>query len=431
MLNPGSSKWLSKYFELIESNDIALRIERPKNIREYDFVHSKLFHSGISFGYPISFLFTPSAYAEQWTVSEKLKVLLLESLLFVYLQKKGVYKQEEFERSVLSFYEQYQEKKSASVFKFFVNEDRRSKLESILNKRVLVEKSLTNLLWVNYLNNSLIYLDVLGYDAYLVKESTLPQNYTNYMHTVMRLIVAASHSDGAIEPTEKTLFDVFLASSNLSSKEKQHYINLLHKKASKISVNSITTTATKEPLLHYFLLDLALLLVYSDLQAVEDEVNFLNELCQHLGLSSTHLRNSMVLVESFVLQNNHKISFLRESTSYDRLYESFAKRWLKVLGRNKKKLAQEVSQNKELIVLVNKSLTQELSNDEKDRIKSQFKDVIRTMPALAIFMLPGGALLLPIILKIIPDLVPTAFRSNELTSKSKKRGDFTPPNNNN
>jgi hypothetical protein len=36
------------------------------------------------------------------------------------------------------------------------------------------------------------------------------------------------------------------------------------------------------------------------------------------------------------------------------------------------------------------------------------------MPSLAIFMLPGGAVLLPLVLKIIPDLVPSAFRDNAI-----------------
>ncbi|MCC5923974.1 MAG: TerB family tellurite resistance protein [Crocinitomicaceae bacterium] len=420
MLNPGSSKWLSKYFELVESKEISLSIDKPKNIRQLDFVHSKLFHSGVSFGYPISFLFTPQENTVSWTISEKLKVLLLESLIFIYLQKNKSFSPEQFERSLLDFYAQYQESKSASVFKFFVHDSNRSKLEKVLNKRVYVEKSLTNLLWVNYLNNSLVYLDILGYKLFLEKQESTPQTYVNYVHTVMRLIVAASQSDGTIEPTEKTLFDVFLASSNLNTKEKQYYTDLLRNNSEKINVADIIKVREAEPLFHRFLLDVALLLVYSDLHAMEDEVSFLNELCKYLNLSPAHLRQSMVLVESFVLQNNHKISFLRESTSYDRLYESFAKKWVKILGRNRKKLAQELSQNKELILLVNKSLTEELTNEEKDKVKNQFKDIIRTMPALAIFMLPGGALLLPIILKIIPDLVPTAFRSNELRQRKKR-----------
>jgi hypothetical protein len=47
-------------------------------------------------------------------------------------------------------------------------------------------------------------------------------------------------------------------------------------------------------------------------------------------------------------------------------------------------------------------------------VKEQFKDIVRSMPSLAIFMLPGGALLLPLVLKVIPDLVPSAFRDNKL-----------------
>jgi hypothetical protein len=37
------------------------------------------------------------------------------------------------------------------------------------------------------------------------------------------------------------------------------------------------------------------------------------------------------------------------------------------------------------------------------------------MPSLAIFLIPGGTLLLPIFLKIIPGMMPSAFRDNELT----------------
>jgi hypothetical protein len=47
-------------------------------------------------------------------------------------------------------------------------------------------------------------------------------------------------------------------------------------------------------------------------------------------------------------------------------------------------------------------------------VKSQFKDILKSMPSLAIFMLPGGALLLPIILKLVPDLLPSAFKENDV-----------------
>jgi len=64
--------------------------------------------------------------------------------------------------------------------------------------------------------------------------------------------------------------------------------------------------------------------------------------------------------------------------------------------------------------LIKKSTVQELTKEEKEQVKTQFMDIVRSMPTLAIFMLPGGALLLPLVLKIIPDLIPSAFRNNDI-----------------
>ena len=55
-----------------------------------------------------------------------------------------------------------------------------------------------------------------------------------------------------------------------------------------------------------------------------------------------------------------------------------------------------------------------MTAEEKEQVKTQFLDIVKSMPTLAIFMLPGGALLLPLVLKIIPDLIPSAFRDNEV-----------------
>ena len=88
------------------------------------------------------------------------------------------------------------------------------------------------------------------------------------------------------------------------------------------------------------------------------------------------------------------------------------------MGRNKDKFIEELKESKELIALVNKSLKEELTPEEKEKVKTQFKDIVKSMPALAIFMLPGGMLILPIILKIVPDLLPTAFKGNEPEKKN-------------
>ena len=57
---------------------------------------------------------------------------------------------------------------------------------------------------------------------------------------------------------------------------------------------------------------------------------------------------------------------------------------------------------------------------EKEQIRTQFMDLIKTMPSIALFLLPGGSLLLPLILKLVPDLVPSAFKVNEIEKTSEK-----------
>ena len=84
-----------------------------------------------------------------------------------------------------------------------------------------------------------------------------------------------------------------------------------------------------------------------------------------------------------------------------------------LIGRNKNRLAKELSQSKELMHLLAKSTRKELDKEEKKKIKIQLLDICKSVPSLTIFLLPGGALLLPILIKFIPQLLPSSFNENE------------------
>ncbi|WNW02583.1 LETM1 domain-containing protein [Tenacibaculum sp. HL-MS23] len=77
---------------------------------------------------------------------------------------------------------------------------------------------------------------------------------------------------------------------------------------------------------------------------------------------------------------------------------------------NKKRLAQELQESKELVFLIKKSITTNLTDEEKAKVKEQTIDICKAIPAFTVFMLPGGALLLPLLIKLIPDILPSAFR---------------------
>ncbi|PHS09702.1 MAG: hypothetical protein COA88_03740 [Kordia sp.] len=81
-----------------------------------------------------------------------------------------------------------------------------------------------------------------------------------------------------------------------------------------------------------------------------------------------------------------------------------------LLQKNKDNLVQELHESKELVVLLTQSTTRKLTNQEKEKVKSQLLDICKSIPAFTVFMLPGGALLLPLLIKAIPNLLPSAFR---------------------
>ena len=62
--------------------------------------------------------------------------------------------------------------------------------------------------------------------------------------------------------------------------------------------------------------------------------------------------------------------------------------------------------------LLAKSTRKDLSKEDKKKVKKQLLDICKTVPSLTIFLLPGGGLLLPILIKFIPQLLPSAFNEN-------------------
>lgn len=83
-----------------------------------------------------------------------------------------------------------------------------------------------------------------------------------------------------------------------------------------------------------------------------------------------------------------------------------------LLLKNKKRFIQELKESKEAAYLLKKATHTSLNDEEKEKVKAQLLDICKSIPALAIFLLPGGALLLPLLIKLIPDILPSAFRED-------------------
>lgn len=414
MLSPGAKGWIAKYLQLVETRQILLEWDHPELLPTEQFNHHFLAQSGIVFGYPTHLLFAKNIDQEKWTRDEKLNVLLFEAHLFTYLRtrKPTTPDLNDFISELHGFYKHHKIKSLSSLLGYLFKEPKSEKVERILAKRTEVPKHIVSTKsWMSYFNNAFVYLDVMLFEEYLETGHHERYDYQQLAMLALAVITLSAYSDGEVEEKEKTIFETFLLSAELDGDERE--IARLRFRDG-ISLNELTPDLIDSWYFKRYLLDLSALTIYANHEAAAEEKTFLRDLCNWLGLEEVNLDEALVSSHQFVLENNQQVAFLQDASSVEQMIDTVSKRWIKILGRNKDKLAVELRQSKELVQLIRKSSKEELSKEEKEKVKSQFMDIVKSMPALAIFMLPGGALLLPIVLKIIPNLVPSAFRENEI-----------------
>lgn len=76
----------------------------------------------------------------------------------------------------------------------------------------------------------------------------------------------------------------------------------------------------------------------------------------------------------------------------------------------------EIVESKELFSLLIKSFSKPLNTEETKKVKDQFFDILKAIPLLFIFLIPGGAFILAILIKVLPKkmIYPSAFLQKKL-----------------
>ena len=163
-----------------------------------------------------------------------------------------------------------------------------------------------------------------------------------------------------------------------------------------------------------YYLDLACMSTWSDLKLEAAEQEFLNILGSDLGISKTLIDQSITSVEIFYKTHKNKIALLNSKNSVQSFYDHTSLMVRKLISRNSKRLFKELKESKELVKLLSQSTQRELNDAEQKQMQEQLLDLLKSIPSLAIFLLPGGALLLPLFVKFIPKLLPSAFDDNRI-----------------
>jgi sulfur relay (sulfurtransferase) DsrC/TusE family protein len=172
-------------------------------------------------------------------------------------------------------------------------------------------------------------------------------------------------------------------------------------------LDSLVFDSLKTDLERYYLIDLGGLTLWNDEVVEKDELYFLHKLAEKFDVPEAFVSESVRATHDFISTYKEEIQYFNYSNPVKHFYDQTTTGVQVLIKRNKKRLTKELSQSKELMQLLAKS-----TNKEKKKVKKQLLDVCKSIPSLTIFLLPGGGLLLPILIKFIPQLLPSAFNEN-------------------
>lgn len=161
-----------------------------------------------------------------------------------------------------------------------------------------------------------------------------------------------------------------------------------------------------------YLIDMAGMALWNDGILEANESDFLYQLARALTVSDEFVKQSIHDTNHFISKNKKDIPYFNYSNPVKHFYDQTTQSVVTLIARNKTRLVKEIVQSKELMVLLAHSTSRDLDEKEKKKIKKQLLDICKTIPSLTIFLLPGGSLLLPILIKFIPTLLPSAFNEN-------------------
>jgi hypothetical protein len=401
---PGASGWIEKYFDLVEKDQIQLVNANDSTLIELSR------NSGLLYGVAVETIFISDALQVNWTSKDKLKNLFFEALVWTHWKNSNyTFEKEAFINDLAKFYSSNKPSNSFDFLSFFKKESVISSIESAIEERLELDKRiLETRIWLNTLNNAFVFLDVLVFQEYLKTGKNRPVHVLSKV--VLNCFIATAHSDKDITEIEDKLFSFFLASARLEKEKEIELENNFQEANYKPNLDEISSESDE---FKNYLVYFTAFVITCKTEISSEEKSYLITFCESLHISTELAEIALAFNTAFVLENSKLIPYLGTSTEI--LFSNLSKRWGKILLRNKDKLILEIQQSKELMFLLAKSTQKDLTKEEKELVKNQLMDIMRSMPSLAIFLIPGGTLLLPIFLKIIPGLMPSAFRDNELT----------------
>jgi len=395
MINPSAHGWIDKFFA--EQKPLQL----PVLVYPETF-YKKIRSTGFIYGHIVSFDTLIPLEIKGWTTEEISKVALLNTLYNVYGMITHESDPVQFILTTVNFYKEMNPEGFSLLKKVLPDNSLSIDLEKMIGERVQTNENIISKNFSHIVTNALLFEDVLAFRQYLVN-GLIPNSY--------------------LKKLEETLVSIVALALNTKS-QKSHYDDLLIKlfessvrytKFSKVSnqnLDALQLHYFESELERFYIIDMACLALWNDGQIEHSEVLFLHELAGLMNISNAFVEECINETDSFITKYKSEIPYFNYSNPVKHFYDQATQTVMLLISRNKNRLAKELSNNGELMLLLTHSTHRHLNDKEKKKVKKQLLEICKTIPSLTIFLLPGGSLLLPLLIKFIPQILPSAFNEN-------------------
>ncbi|NAY90559.1 hypothetical protein GTQ34_01395 [Muricauda sp. JGD-17] len=393
-MNPSASGWINKFGHLV--------VHKSKAFESFEDLYLQLKNNGFVYGIHLeiaNFIDVEHSLTED----EVAKINLLTALYFTHLFETGKKDFDTFVNTVFGYYQSLDVGKISFLNKILSGTHTASQLEKLIDSRIYLGGNAFSRAFGNSLTNSLLFVDILIFQHYLNNPGKTMQHAQLLEYATMNIVYKALSSKKTHETDEKLiqLLDASLTYVNLNENEfNGSYTELLRKNFTKYEKD-------------YFL-DMACLTIWEDKSLDRTETDYILGLGKDLEKSKKEVKSAVSFIQDFFEKNAPRVSYLNDKNLALQFYEGMSKSVSKLILRNSKRLKKELAESRELVALLSKSTVKDLDPEERKKVQKQLIDVFKSIPSLAIFMLPGGAVLLPIFIKLIPKLLPSAFDENRV-----------------
>jgi hypothetical protein len=395
MINPSAPGWIDKFFSEQQISDQEL-------ITENSSFYENLRNTGFIYGHIISFDTKFTVPIKGWFKEEISKVALFNTLLGVYAITKKQLIWDEFISEAVHFYNEMHPEGFNLFKKILPKNSVTLTLEKIIGERVQTNDNIISKNFSHLVTNALLFIDVLAFRQYLV-HGNIPEKYFKKIEeTIVNIVTLALKIKSNKTKYDDLLIKLFEASIRYSKFSTN----------SNLSIETLQLDYFSNELEKKYLIDIAGMALWNDGILENDEAYFLYQLSEAFSIPNEFVEQSIVLTNNFIVKHKKEIPYFNYSNPAKHFYDQTTQSVVTLIGRNKTRLVKEIVKSKELMVLLAYSTSRDLDEKEKKKIKRQLLDICKTIPSLTIFLLPGGSLLLPILIKFIPTLLPSAFNEN-------------------